>query len=822
MRPRRIPFSYYFLTGIIGVTASIIFPAMIRQLTLVFGIHLLSFVLILAALFLSLSAGAFFNGRIADRIKSPVTAYFILSILFIVFLLFHHLIPDFLTGKLIDYSTGKFRLVILRFFVSILYFFIPAFVVAGTMPLLLRIYIRNLGEAGMFVSSALMSVSCGALLLIVSALPLISRFGLASMNYLAVFVFTISTGFSFLIFRQIKKKALLKANEPSSIQKQRPLRFRKKKVILEAGAKLTRALLYGSVFQTFAFTSMLILSFRILIRHNEISLPVFYVVNIIVVLLGLIAGSLFYKKTAEKTVNKFLSLATLQIFSGFASLISFAVLHIFLLKTLQELVPDNFPSLVLKQVLFSGILLFVPSLLYGISFPVAGRLYPKRFRLIATNTGKLAGLVFLSIIAALFLTPYLIIPVAGIELSFILFSLILLLSGVYLIFRDSRLIRGFRFGYGFVVTVLFVLIAAFLYISDFRKINETTDLNEEGSTASVNVISEKDGKMLYLNNTYYVGTDLDGRKEQILSAIIPLALQPEIKTALVMGFGTGITPNVLDQLGLTTIHITEEFPEIIRASSYVFSNENNDVLSSPEVETDIEDARSYLNRTDKKFDLIASGSQQLFQFPGRFTREFYQLAYMRLSDKGILCQIIPFHDLSTGDFLLTLRTANSVFSATSIWYLAPDRLLMVSCKDQPAIDFCELKTFTAKLNRKGVLLQAGVINAEDLIGRYFMNEKNIPRVFDKMQVKTDDTPFLQIETFKKDTGVVRSFFTEVPDFSKLLVFGSGCLEDSSSVLSKIKTVNRSLLEQSGESSLPKKKHVVDFFESNAALIQRYL
>ncbi|HLO59973.1 MAG TPA: hypothetical protein VK179_14590 [Bacteroidales bacterium] len=820
MRPRRIPFSYYFITGIIGVTASIVFPVMIRQLTLVYGIHLLSFVLILAALFLSLSAGAFFSGRIADRIKFPVTVYLIFSALLIVFLLFHSALFEVFNEKLTGNSTGKFGLVILRFVVSFLYLFVPAFVIAGMLPLVIRIYIRNLGETGLFVSSALMSVSFGALIVLSSAIPLISRFGIVKMNYLAIIVFTISTGISILMLRHAKKKTVSKGNESSAIQQQRPLRFRKKKVILETGAKLTRALLYGSVFQTFAFTSMIILSFRILIRHNEISLPVFYIVNIIIVLLGLIAGSLFYKKTAEKTVNKFLSLATLQIFSGFASLISFAVLHIFLLKTLQDLVPDNLLSLVLKQVLFSGILLFIPSLLYGISFPVAGRLYPKRFRLIATNTGKLAGLIFLSIIASLFLTPYIIIPVAGIELSFILLSLILLLSGVFLIFRDSRLIRGFRFGYGFFVTILFILIAAFLYISDFRKITETTDLNEEGSTVSVNVISEKEGKMLYLNNNYYVGSDPDGKKEQILSAVIPLAIQPGIKTALIMGFGTGITPNVLDQQGLTTIHITEVFPEIIRASSDVFSNENNDVLSSPEVETDIEDVRSYLNRTDMKFDLITSGSQQLFQFPNRFTREFYQLAFKKLSDKGILCQIIPFHDLASCDFLLTLRTANSVFSSVSVWYVSPDRLLMVSCKDQAVIDFCGLTTLMAKLSRNGTLMQAGIINAEELAGRYLINEKSIP--IQKTPVKTDDNPFLQVETFKKDTADIKVFFTEIPDFSKLLVFGSGCMADSPAILTKIKSVNRSLLEQAGESSLWKKKHVVDFFESNAALIQRYL
>jgi predicted membrane-bound spermidine synthase len=579
-------------------------------------------------------------------------------------------------------------------------------------------------------------------------------------------------------------------------------------------------MLRGSVFHAFSFSAMLILCFRILIKYNSTTPVFFYSIVLIITLCGIIAGSLLYKRTVDRPANKFLTLATLQVVAGFAALICYAFLHFFALKVFNR-IPDtgSLLQIALRQSALFAVLLFIPSAIYGISFPLAARLYPKRIQHTGRNFAKLNCLVFFSVISAMIITPFILVPLAGIELSFILLSLIMLLSGVYLILRDSRLIRGFRVGYGFLAIVLFVMIASFVYLLDFRQTHENDGGSIEGSTASISMTEQHGDKYIYLNNTYYFGSDPDGLKEQVLAGAIPAVLKPGADSALVIGFGTGITAYVLDQSGVASLQITEIFPEIVRMSSNNFADENSDILTGPRTEIAIEDVRSYLFRKQGHLDLITMGSDQLSIFPGRYSEEFYRLCKSKLSDDGILCQIIP---LNTPNFSSILKTAASDFESNSLWLISSEKLLLVSSKSQSKINYCQFSEMFSTLNKKGQLSRIGINDPTVMAGYLLLTNDKITGLTNNSGIITDNNPYSSLAVNKHEIASPLPMVQKYSGSNNYFDFSGSCIEDSSAIHMRINQINRSLVQQAVQSSSKPRQRIVDFYEVNRSLLQQYL
>ena len=532
---------------------------------------------------------------------------------------------------------------------------------------------------------------------------------------------------------------------------------------------MIRAYIIQSVF----FGSLVLLNFRILVNYSMIKPALEYPLILSITLLGIITGSALYKRFAEWPVNKYMSLATLQIILGFGTLLSYAVFHISAEHIFRRIQASESQSgLLFRQGILFSVLILIPAIINGMTFPLAGKLYPKRLQHISRAYGKLNYLFFLSLLAGLLITSYLLIPLLGLQLAFFLLALVMLLSGVYLIYSDSRLIRGFRIGYALVVILLFFTATGTLKLLSLRQ-QQTIGKRIEGSTASVVAVENKDlSHSVYLNGNYYFGTSQSSRNEQILSAAIPELFNAHIHSALVIEFGTGITASVLDGYDIAKIHICEIFPEIIRLSSDIFADENNDVLTSSHVDISVEDIRSYLARTGDKPDLITSATDLTNLLPGLYNSDFYRMCYNRLSENGLLCQVIPVNGLSEAEFKAICRSSADVFDYVSLWYLSPDKLLLVSSRKKPELDYCKLPESFTVLNSGLVLSDLGISGPESLLARFLTDDKLWFKSTPETLINNNDHPYLEYKVFLKNrkNDIIGSLGKAKADYNHLIYF----------------------------------------------------
>jgi spermidine synthase len=808
---RRVPIIYSGISFLIAFAVSMAISGWFRQFTLLQGNHMKSVLVILSQAFICLALGAWIFGVVADKVKNPLYTYFIIVSISTLYIFFQQPLFRIIT----DYNN-----IIVNKLIPLILLFIPLSFISGTLPLLSRYYIRNINHAGILMSNALFSLSAGIVTAVmIAVLFLVPSYGINSLHITAGISLLASLALVLFTLLKNDKTGQSPALRSNATLIKNPIRFRRKRIVLETGAKLTRAMLYGSVFQAFSFSSMLIIYLRLLIKYNYLNPVFFYSVVLITIFTGVAAGTVLYGTIADKPANKYLTLAILQIIAGISSLLSFALQ--------QFLAPDIFEGiskgsgiweLAFHHVVLFSLLVFIPSVIHGMSLPLAGRLYPKRLAHIGKTFGKLTSFVLLSLLAGIIFTSLILIPLIGIHASFIFLSLLIVLSGTYLIVRDSRLIRGFRFAFAFSALLVFMLILVALRMLNISQHNRASEGLYEGSTSSVSLIQNHDSasKSVFINGDYFFGTDDVSLIEQNLSAYIPLLIRPETKSAYVIGFGTGITASILEKSGVTEILITETSPELIRLSSSVFSDENSDVLTEAAVSIRVIDPRTGLLKTGA-FDLILSGSEQLLLYPGRYTKDFLKLCYNNLSDNGLYCQVLQYERIDSIVTMTIYKGCAEIFEHVSMWYLSPGRLLIVGSKNAQTPEYCQVnRSFELHQND---FEKIGISEVDEFLAHFLF--RGDPFSIENVPENTDLHPQLEFRhSFDEFASGSLNYLVTFVNPGKSFFISDSCTYRHDQILSKIASFNRLLLRDVSP-SYSISRHVTDSSLMNGSPFLQY-
>jgi spermidine synthase len=151
---------------------------------------------------------------------------------------------------------------------------------------------------------------------------------------------------------------------------------------------------------------------------------------------------------------------------------------------------------------------------------------------------------------------------------------------------------------------------------------------------------------------------------------LPALLQREPKSALIIGFGAGVTAGTFTRYdSIERIVIVEIEPRVPLVSGEFFREENYDVLNDPRTELIIDDGRHYLATTDETFDIITTdpihpwvkGAAALY------TAEFYELAKSRLNPGGLAAQWIPFYETDEQSVKSQIYSFAQAFPHMSVW-----------------------------------------------------------------------------------------------------------------------------------------------------------
>jgi len=208
----------------------------------------------------------------------------------------------------------------------------------------------------------------------------------------------------------------------------------------------------------------------------------------------------------------------------------------------------------------------------------------------------------------------------------------------------------------------------------------------DGENGSVGVFGMKgaDPKTLRINGEAEAssGTGSMDMPVQVLAGHLAMLARPGARTALNLGFGSGVSAGCMslypDLERLTCLEVSPEVLEGARS----FADVNHGALTNPKVVAIAGDGRSHLRHTAALYDVISCQPSN-FWIAGQgdlFTREFYRSIASRLTPDGVACQSLIASRMRLQDFRLAVLTFRLVFPGTSLWCVGRHALLLGSMR----------------------------------------------------------------------------------------------------------------------------------------------
>jgi spermidine synthase len=757
---RGLPLVFYPIFILYGVAAAISLLVYFRMHISLFGVHQFSVNTILCVVLFSLAIGSRIGGRLADKYPGRLVSFAVLQGLAGVYALLHPFVFSamaYISDQLITLTRpSAFGMGFIRPLVSLVFIVVPAASVSASIPVLGRFFTGHIIQTGnrlsILFSWIFAGVSIGMLL---SGFLLTRHIGLyGSLLLGAVINFSIAA--VCLIY---ELRILPGTTPPSTTDMARKVRrtamiFKKRKPVLETAAKLTRAMIWVHALNGFASAGLLILAFRIAAEHALVDLALLRIMILSVFFAGMLLGSALYKRITARMVNGYLMMASLEILTGFLILFSFILYS--LLATNFPLQPGNYDwyLVVLKQLLLVVALLLLPAVITGVLLPLSARIYPKRLEQSGKNTGRLGHLFFMGTLFGVLVTRGILFPFAGTTYAIFIFIGISLLGGFFLLLRDSRLIRGFRLSYT-AVSILFI--SGILFFADksgwfstsATKVNENIIGTQHGSTSQVTVKNDSlDGEGLYIDGVQNIL--FKNKTMEQAPAVLSLVLGPTVKSAMVIGFGTGIAASTLENLNVPAIFIDDIYPEVLALSANVFSDENQDILTSSRVDISTEDPRVYLWRNARAFDLILAGFTSGKNVPSQYTRDFYHICHLHLSPHGRFSQILPLNGISKQEFRSVIRACADVFPSIELWYLSDHNVMLTALNHRERTLDCTYGVNFASLDQFGKLSRNGFERVESLLGNRMMDDRQLRILSAGAPPNTDAHPYVEFSKISND------------------------------------------------------------------------
>jgi spermidine synthase len=269
----------------------------------------------------------------------------------------------------------------------------------------------------------------------------------------------------------------------------------------------------------------------------------------------------------------------------------------------------------------------------------------------------------------------------------------------------------------------------------------------EGWNATVSVWEGLSGRTLRLNGKVDA-SDHGDMNTQIMLGLAPAAARPEPVSALVIGFGSGVTTRVLAQVpGMRRVRVVEIEPAVL-AMSGLFQGVNDSVLARGTVEPVVDDARSALQLDRDRFDVIVSepSNPWVAGVATLYTPEFFRIVRSRLSEDGVYCQWVQVYQLPLTVVASLVRNLRAVFPHVEVWFSSSLDLMVLGSGRPIRYDRAWLARLLAPATPVGALSREwlGIDSAGDHFGRRLLGEAGTARLVERATLAhSDDRPELE-------------------------------------------------------------------------------
>ncbi|MFC1853952.1 fused MFS/spermidine synthase, partial [candidate division CSSED10-310 bacterium] len=697
-----------------------------RMIVAIIGAAPLAVSIVLTIFMAGLGVGSFIGGRFVDRVQEPGKLLSLYGVLELVIGCYNLLLPvlllslaglvTFLYNVLFHYFIIYHLLILLG---CALILSIPVICMGATLPILCRFYVTNLKSIGKHVGLLYGLNTVGAALgAFLCGFYFIGWWGLYETLILTLTI-NIIIGLVSLWIGRIVRNSGSGEDFPAAQERVEMPELN----IVRRGALLIFAV---SGFCALACEVIWTRLLELIVGPTTYSLTLVLVTFIV----GLAFGSMIFGWLGDRLRQVFWLLVFSQIFASIMVLITSQLLgssQVFFAKLIHHF-QDNFEFLCLLKAALLFMFMVFPTLLFGATFPLVGKIYTSSVSTVGRSIGfayliNTVGAVLGSFCAGFFLIPFL-----GKEKSISLLVIIQILTAVGVGFislrrrSKARFIRSALISCAILGCFLAVILPhwdhSLLSQGKYHRLDKFEVLLSKCGWGEALLHGSRLMAPFQKNEMIYSGDGLGGFttilrypdpfgnldyslfisgksdasnrgdiNTQTLMAHVPLLLHPRPREVMVLGLATGITAAEVVLHNVAHLDILEISREVVRASSY-FNDWNNNVLSHPKANLIIQDGRTHLQHTRKNYDVIISepSNPWMAGLATLYTRDFFELARARLNEKGIFVQFTHAYQTDWENFALIGRTFARVFPENMMLLTNPagygNDYMLIGFKDQ--------------------------------------------------------------------------------------------------------------------------------------------
>lgn len=489
-----------------------------------------------------------------------------------------------------------------------------------------------------------------------------------------------------------------------------------------------------------------------------------------VYLAGLALGSALYARLEHRVQDPWRVFALLIAGAGVTALLEVALLGSWLIglqsmaeAAVRQWSDSGLAGMSARFAVVGAMVVLLPTLLLGAAFPAVLRIAVPPAR-----RGQGTGLVLagntLGGIAGTLVVAFVVLPRLGTVRGLVLLAAFACAIGIAAAWRSREsMTRAVSVGLlGAVLILGWALPPDHLARLLPGAKDGTIVFYEESRGGTVAVVERGEAnqrfRRLYIQGVSNSGDAMPSLRYMRLQALLPLVIHAgEPRSALVIGFGTGITAGALSTYpGLERRVAAELLPGVLRAGT-LFKG-SFDAATDPGLDRRLRDGRRELLVSPERYDLItleppppsAAGVVNLY------SRDFYELAASRLNPQGVVAQWLPLPTQNLDDTRALVASFITVFPHASLWTTELHEMLLVGSLQPMPLDAARISQRMAHPPLHRALADVGVASPEALLATWVTNRDGLARFVGRQAPVTDDWPAIEYAPWVRPREIVRT------------------------------------------------------------------
>lgn len=757
----------YALFALSGATALVYETVWARQLILTFGASHEAVSIVLASFMAGLALGSFAIGRWADRLRRPLRVYGILELVLALLAAatpaLHRLADEIYLSRALAVEGVPPTLHALRVALAFLVLLPPTVLMGGTLPLLVRLFVRGRRDMAHYLARLYAVNTAGAVGgTLAAGFLLLPRFGMSRTLALAVALNAAIGVAALMLDRQTQadNAGLGTAGH------------RRQQALATRSTMALQLAYYGTLVSGATALALEVLWMRgITVSTGNTAYS--FSVMLAAFLVGIAGGSwLLGSRWPDTDPARLFGWLMLGIGSTALAISQLMpVLPRLALALNRWFYSDPGGVRAGATLALSFAVMLVPCILMGVAFPTAGRAATELRRRFASSAGNLVALNTTGSIVGSLAAGFWLIPRFGLQRSMLLCAAINLSWGILVLAvrrvdlgrkRWTILLPAAALG-GVALTLPSIMPAWDLRpLAIFRNnslvgassaeldklIERSTVLYyREGASANVSVVEGTKARAIVIDGKTVATDGMSDMQHELLLGHVPVLLHPSPRSVAVVGLGAGVTLGAaLTHESLERVLVVEIEPAVVDGAR-LFAHVNGRAVEDPRLEIAFQDGRNYLSTSRERFDVItadpihpwARGAAYLY------TTQYYQLAMEHLTDNGIMCQWLPLYELSLENIRSAIASFAEVFPHTLVWQTANDAIL-IGAKSPIQVDLEDLRSRLEQPRVHRQLSQLGLATPLPLLAELALEGEGLERFVAGAILNTDDNLYLEFSS----------------------------------------------------------------------------